>query len=178
MFRTALRLGILPLLAFFVVWMSATGPLQFLYWLLIPLSPFVMAALLLSYWRFNADKPTGAVPFWARRSAPLIWGVCLMLTFSVVLTEWPLHLSFRASQVQLEALVADSRAKKPVKLPQQIGNFNVTDIDSDWNSTILYLDGADGGDGAKLMWLSPALRAEIGSDAQYLSESWIFRSDL
>ena len=177
MIRTALRLGILPLLALFVVWMSATGPLQFLYWFLIPLSPFVLAAMLLSYWRFRADKPTGAVLFWARRVAPLVWGVCLLLIGSVVLTEWPLHLSFRASRAQLNTLVVDSRADKPIKLPVQIGNFNVTEIASDWNSTILYLDGADGGDGAKLMWLSPKLRAEIGSDAQYLSESWIFRSD-
>ena len=64
-----------------------------------------------------------------------------------------------------------------MKLPQQIGYFNVTNVLSNEEVTIIYLDGADGGDGAKLV------RPKFGStewrrnDSYYLDENWIFETD-
>ena len=176
MIRTALRLGITPFLALALAWNSASGPMSHLL-LLIVSAPFVLGALGVSFARFKADPLAGAVPLWAARSAPLVWLASALVIVLVAATDFPLRFSLRASQTQLDKLVSESQADKPLKLPRQIGNFNVTDVLSNEFVTIIYLDGGDGGDGAKLIWLPPKYRKQVEPETLRPGETWIFQSD-
>ncbi len=187
MLRTALRLGILPLLAILVVWESASGPMPVLWWpVLCIFTPFIIAAIMVSFLEAKDDPPTGVVPRWARRAAPVLWIVSVVIIVSVVQTEWPLRSSFGTSKPQLEQLIDQARQGKAPKLPQQIGWFNVTDIHADDEVVILYLNGADGGDGAKIQyWFAPGAEAQLSKtqwkddvNTVVLDEDWILYAAL
>ena len=187
MIRTALRLGVMPLLALLVIWVSASGPISVLWWpILCLLAPFVVAAIMVSFLKFKDDPPHGVVPRWAHRVAPVLWVTSLIAIVSVVQTEWPLRSSFRASKPHLQRLVAQARQNKPMKLPQSVGWFNVTEVHADDEVVIFYLDGADGGDGAKLQyWFAPQAEAQAwkaqwqnSRDTIVLDEDWILYAAL
>lgn len=160
--RTLLRLAPLPLLAFFIVLDSASGPVPVLRWFLLALAmPFVVAATMVSFLEKEEDPPSGIVPLWARRTAPLLWGISVIAIISVVSSDWPLHRSFRTTKPQLEKLSLAVRQGKPLVWPRQVGNFNVTNIRVDEETVVFYLDGADDGDYAKIQhWFAPAAKEQ------------------
>lgn len=169
-----MRLGTLPLLALGVMHDCAGGPMPLLWAAGLFIGTAVVIA---SFATFKDDPPGGVIPRWARRASPLLWIMSLLLIHSVARNWWPLHASFRASQPQLNQLALDSRAGKPIKLPRQIGNFNVTNVLSNKEVTIVYLSGADGGDGAKLIrpqFYSTEWRKD---DSYSLDENWRFVTD-
>ena len=184
--RTLLRLSVWPLLAVLFILDSASGPTPILSLaMLVIAAPVVCGLLLLSFWRLPPDSPQAAVPQRARRVAPLFWLVGALMTVSVVVTQWPLHWSFRASKPQLEQLVNKARSGKTLKLPQKIGLFNVTGVrvDEEVGVAVIYLNGADDGDDTKLQkWFSPTTQSKTrwnnDKDTVLLDEEWLLYAAL
>ena len=183
MLRTALRLGVLPLLAILVICDSASGPDLVMRGLSLWLSALLVVPLMLfSYWRLKADSPTGAVPKWARLGAPFVWLLSVIIIVSVTQTDWPLHLSFRASKPQLEQLIANARAKKPILVPLSIGQFSVTRVKSYDEETVLFLNGATRGEGPLLRVPTPGYARKYqaafiqNGENIALGDNWYFHS--
>ncbi len=177
MLRTALRLGILPLLAALVVFVGESVPIW--QWFAIGfLSPFVFGILLSSFWRLKRDPIEGAVPRWARRLTPWVWAVSVIIILSVPLTSWPLHLSFKYSRHQLEQLLAEAQSGKPIVWPQTAGAFEILDLDIDANESYFYL--SDGGPPTTLRYSaslkSPKQKLDLSQDNSVviLSENWVY----
>ena len=144
------------------------------------LAPFVLGTLLISFWRRKNDPPQGVVPLWAQRVAPWIWAISLCVIFSVAATAWPLHLSFRGAQPELEKLVAAAHQGKKPPMPHQIGDFEILDVSlHNWGAS-LSLTNDDGESPTQLIKLKYVLSAQEKEEAVdknntiELSENWIY----
>ena len=179
MIRTALRLGILPLLAALLMCGAPTVPLWD--WCIIALlSPLIVGSLLLSYQRRESDPLLGVVPLWARKFAPWIWAISISVMLSVPLTSWPMHRAFGAARPRLERLIADEQAGKSIVWPQSAGGFELSNLQIEAGRATFYLAYSNGNQPDKLIRLShfedPQWRADLLDDNSLvvLSENWIY----
>ena len=175
MFRTALRLGTLPLFAALLVWVGVGVPLW--QWIALAFfSPFILGLLLLSYWRLKSDPLQGAVPLWAQKLSPYVWGVCIVVMLSVPLTSWRLHSAFNLAQPHLEQLRIQAQAGHPAVWPQRAGEFEILDVYIEDEEITFYLD--DGGPPTALIYSvssrSVARDIDLSANVVTLSDNWIY----
>ena len=179
MLRTALRLGIVPLLA---TWLLCSEPMiPFWEWMiLVFLVPFIAVSFLLSCWRLKKDLPQGVIPLWARKLSPYIWGVCALIMLSVPLTSWPLHRNFRQAKPELERLLADEKSSKNIAWPQQIGQFEVLRLETERGESYFYLSDEAGESPTTLIHSaslqSPERKSNLSqrNSVVILSDNWIY----
>ncbi len=143
MLRTALRLGTLPLLAGWIV-LGGEGIPFWQWFAIVLLGPFICGILLASFWQLKRDPVEGAVPVWARKLAPWVWAVSVVVILSVPLTSWPLRYSFKRSQPQLEQLLVKAKTGETIAWPQSAGSFVILALDIEEEKSRFYLSREDG----------------------------------
>ena len=143
------------------------------------LALLVMCAEWPSSWGRPRKERSARVVRWTRA----IITICVVLTFSVPLTHWPLRLSFSLSKPSLEKMAARVAAGEKIRVPQTVGAFDLTYISQGDDGTVcLWVEGDEDDRGEPAYFVQgPADKVKTewkGYDVVILDDDWSFVSSM